>query len=82
MGTVRQTPLSKPSILLAAPSTKFDVQRYAQFFFNCAKDPRFNPGFILPEIEYNHHLPPWENVFYRFIIIPQTKKALIKQSKE
>ncbi|MEM7594072.1 MAG: c-type cytochrome [Cyanobacteria bacterium P01_A01_bin.83] len=82
VGTVRKTPLSKPSILLAAPSTKFDVQRYAQFFFNCAKDPRFNPGFILPEIEYNHHLSFLENTFYRFIIIPQTKKALIKQSQD
>ena len=81
VGTMRKSPLSKPSILLAAPSTKFDVQRYAQFFFNCAKDPRFTPGFILPEIEYNHHLPFWENAFYRFLIIPQTRKALINQSE-
>ncbi len=81
VGTVRETPLSKPALILAAPSTKFDVQRYAQFFFDCAKDPRFNPGFILPEIEYNHHLSFLENAFYRFLIIPQTKKTLLKQSK-
>ena len=82
VGTVRKTDLSKPSILLAAPSTKFDVQRYAQFFFNCAKDPRFNPDFILPEIEYNHHLSPLENAFYRFLIIPQTKRALLKRAED
>ena len=82
VGTVRKTPLSKPKILLAAPSTKFDVQRYAQFFFNCAKDPRFNPDFILPEIEYNHHLPILEKAFYRFLIIPQTKRALLKRSED
>ena len=82
VGTVRKTPNSNPHILLAAPSTKFDVRRYAQFFFDCAKDPRFTPGFILPEIEYNHHLSFLENAFYRFLIIPQTKKALIARSKE
>ncbi|MEM8829571.1 MAG: cytochrome c [Cyanobacteria bacterium P01_G01_bin.19] len=67
---------------MAAPSTKFDVRRYAQFFFNCAKDPRFNPGFILPEIEYNHHLSFLENAFYRFIIIPRTRATLLAQSEE
>ena len=81
VGTVRETPLSKPALILAAPSTKFDVQRYAQFFFDCAKDPRFNPGFILPEIEYNHHLSWLENAFYRFLIIPRTRKTLLEQSE-
>ena len=81
VGTVRKTSNSNPQFLLAAPSTKFDARRYAQFFFNCAKDPRFTPGFILPEIEYNHHLSFLENAFYRFLIIPQTKKALIDRSE-
>ena len=81
VGTVRETPLSKPSFLLGAPSTKFDVQRYAQFFFNCANDPRFTAGFILPEIEYNHHLSWLENAFYRYIVIPQTKQELLKQEQ-
>ena len=81
VGTVRETPLSNPSFILAAPSTKFDVQRYARFFFDCANDPRFTPGFILPEIEYNHHLSLLESAFYRYIIIPITKKALLKQEQ-
>ena len=81
VGTVRETPLSKPSFILAAPSTKFDVQRYAQFFFDCANDPRFTPEFILPEIEYNHHLSLLESAFYRYIIIPRTKKAFLKQEE-
>lgn len=81
VGTVRETDLSKPKLLLAAPSTKFDVRRYAQFFFDCARDPRFNPGFILPEIEYNHHLSLPENLFYRFVLIPGTRKALLKQAQ-
>ena len=81
VGTVRATPLDKPSFLLAAPSTKFDVQRYAQFFFDCANNPRFTAEFILPEIEYNHHLSFLEKQFYRYLIIPQTKKELLKQEQ-
>ena len=79
VGTVRETSLSNPSFILGGASTKFDVQRYAKFFFDCANDPRFTPGFILPEIEYNHHLSWLESAFYSYLIIPQTKKALLKQ---
>lgn len=81
VGTVREKPLSKPSFILAGASTKFDVQRYAQFLIDCANDPRFTPGFILPEIEYNHHLSFLESSFYRYLIIPQTKKELLKQEQ-
>lgn len=81
VGTVRETPLSNPSFLLGAPSNKFDVQRYVRFFFECANDPRFTPGFILPEIEYNHHLSLLESAFYRYIIIPRTKNTLLKQEE-
>ena len=81
VGTVRETSLSNPSFILGGASTKFDVQRYARFFFDCANDPRFTPGFILPEIEYNHHLSFLESAFYRYIIIPRTKKALLKQEE-
>ena len=82
VGTVRETPLSNPAFILGGVSTKFDAQRYARFFFDCANDPRFTPGFILPEIEYNHHLSWFESAFYRYIIIPRTKKALLKQEQE
>ena len=79
VGTVRETSLSNPIFIVGGASTKFDVQRYAKFFFDCANDPRFTPGFILPEIEYNHHLSWLESAFYRYLIIPRTKKALLKQ---
>ncbi len=81
VGTVRTAMLEKPMFLLGGPSTKFDVQRYLRFFFACAHDPRFTASFILPEIEYNHHLSLFESLLYRFIIIPQTQKALIAQEQ-
>ncbi len=81
VGTIRKTPKDKLEFLLGGPTTKFDVQRYVRFLFDCAHDPRFNANFILPEIEYNHHLSLWENLLYRLIIIPRTKQALLEKEK-
>ncbi|HEY9886770.1 MAG TPA: cytochrome c, partial [Candidatus Obscuribacterales bacterium] len=57
-----------------------DLQRYLQFLFDCARDPRFTASFILPEIEYNHHITLLENILYRLIIIPRTKKMLLAEA--
>jgi len=81
VGTVRAEKRDNPTFLLGGPSTKFDVQRYLQFLFDCANDPRFTASFILPEIEYNHHITLLENILYRLIIIPQTKQALLAQAQ-
>ncbi|MGF1522021.1 MAG: c-type cytochrome [Leptolyngbyaceae cyanobacterium] len=81
VGTVRTAELANPTFILGGPSTKFDVQRYVRFLFACANDPRFTATFILPEIEYNHHLSLFESLLYRFIIIPRTKKALLAQEQ-
>jgi cytochrome c2 len=81
VGTVRTATPEKPMVLLGAPSTKFDVQRYIRFFFACAHDPRFTASFILPELEYNHHLTTFESLLYRFIIIPRTRQTLLAQEE-
>ena len=81
VGTLRTAELAPPQILLGAPSTKFDLQRYLRFLFACANDPRFTASFILPEIEYNHHLTPLESTLYRLIIIPRTKQRLLDQEQ-
>ena len=81
VGTVRTTERENPTFLLGGPSTKFDAQRYAHFLFACANDPRFTATFILPEIEYNHHLTLFESLLYRFVIIPRTQKTLLAQEQ-
>lgn len=80
-GTFRKTDRDKPTIVLGAPSTKFNPQRYLRFLFDCAKDPRFTADYILPNIEYAHHLSWLEQQLYRYVIIPQTKKALLEQEQ-
>lgn len=67
-----------PLVELNDPSNaNFDVQRYIQFLVDCARDPRFNSNFILPEITYNINLSLRKKLVYRFSAIPDTKKALL-----
>ena len=81
VGTIRDTVTESPKLLLGAPSSKFDAQGYAKFFFDCASDPRFNANFVLPEIQYNINLSLGEKLLYRLAIIPATKQALLKQKE-
>ncbi|MEO1522651.1 MAG: hypothetical protein AAFU78_17985 [Cyanobacteria bacterium J06633_2] len=70
-GTIPQVQLNDPA------NANFDVERYTQFLIDCARDPRFNANFILPEITYNINLSLWEKLAYRFFAIPSTKKTLL-----
>ncbi|OCQ98834.1 hypothetical protein BCD64_22555 [Nostoc sp. MBR 210] len=80
--TYRTSPLEKPQIFPAGPSNKFNSQAYVRFLGAAASDPRFTADYILDEIKYNHEFSWIENLLYRFLIIPQTKKALLQQSAD
>lgn len=62
---------------LFTPKINFNHQRYHHFLVNCAKDPRFTADYILPAIEYNHQLSFLEKQYYRWSLIPRTKKQLL-----
>jgi hypothetical protein len=79
--TYRKTAQDKPIIVPAAPSNRFDSQSFLRFIFACANDPRFNSEYILKAIAYNHDLSALETQLYRYLIIPQTKKAILKQQE-
>ena len=80
--TYRQDPRDKPTIVPGGPSSKFDVQAYLRFLQNCADDSRFNADTLMQEIDYNHRFSPIEGLLYRYVLIPETKKALLEQKKE
>lgn len=80
--TVRMTPQDKPRIILGGPSHQFDVQGYLRFLFACASDPRFTADYLLNEITSQYDLSWFERLLYRYIIIPGTKKALLRQKEE
>jgi hypothetical protein len=77
--TYRENIKDKPTIVAAGPANKFDSQGYIRFLGNAASDPRFEPDYILDEIKYSHEFSWWENLLYRFVIIPQTKKGMLQQ---
>ena len=80
--TYRKDASDKPTIVPGGPSSKFDVQAYLRFLQNCAGDTRFNADTLMPEISYNHRFSLIEGLLYRYLIIPQTKQALLEQKKE
>jgi Cytochrome c len=82
VGTVRADDAERPRLLVGAPNTTLDLQRYLRFLFASAEDPRFTADRILDEIATLHSLSPVEKVVYRFIVIPQTKRALLRQKRE
>lgn len=80
-GTYRKKPEDKPVIVSTAPSNKFDSQSYLRFLTASAKDPRFTSDYILNAIAYNYDLSWVQTQLYRYLIIPQTKKAILKQEE-
>lgn len=82
IGSYRSSEIASPQLLMGAPNTTLDIQRYLRFLFACANDPRFSADNLLPAITAVHPLSPTERVLYRFIIIPQTRRALLKQQAD
>lgn len=80
--TVRMTPKDKPLMFSGGPSSRFMPQAYLRFLFACASDPRFNADNILREIERVQKLSFLDQMLYRYLIIPQTKRTLVKQAQE
>src|SRR6516162_5292888 len=82
VGTVRSTRDGSRQIVYGAPNTTLDFQRYLRFLFDCARDPRFTADNILEAIQSMHSLNWIERQLYRFLLIPQTRKALLKQAQQ
>jgi hypothetical protein len=80
-GTYRTEPTQEPTIVLGAPATRLDIQRYVRFLSQCAADPRFNADSLLREIDKETDLSCLDRVLYRSVIIPQTKRGLLKQKE-
>src|SRR5712692_6763842 len=76
---VRDSAAAPARILLGAPSGQLDLQRYLRFLYAAAGDPRFEPRFIMPEIERVQRLPVVERWLYRVLVIPQMRAALLRQ---
>jgi mono/diheme cytochrome c family protein len=52
-GTVRDSPQSKPRVILGMPANVVDLQAFERFLFQCAVDENFTAERIIPEIAKN-----------------------------
>jgi hypothetical protein len=79
-GTVRDTPESKPRIILGMPANRFDLQAYFRFLSACAEDGRFTADNVLAAIESRTTLGPIDKLVWREAIW-RTRDVLLERKR-
>lgn len=79
--TVRLSAESLPIVMAGGPNHTFNVLAYEEFLFDCASDPRFTSGNIINAIGAVYDMPWHEKQLYK-LLVPFTKKALLKQKND
>ena len=77
---VRATPTDPPMFYPGAPAHQVGAQEYRRFLVAAASDPRFTASTILGEIARNVDLPLTDRLLYRFVLIPETRRALLRRA--
>jgi hypothetical protein len=72
----QQRPADKPAFVTAGDAAR--AEALSRFFYECAKDPRFDSDNILTEIANFKQLDWIDQLLYRFYIIPKTKDRILK----
>lgn len=82
IGSVRVSPSAPRQLLIGAPNSTLDIQRYFRFLFDAAADPRFNPDLLIAAIERKHPVSIIDRALLRYLIIPQMKTGLLAQQAQ
>jgi hypothetical protein len=67
-----------PTFVPAGPGHTANIQALSRFFYDCAKDPRFDSDNLVSAIENFTKLDFVDKMLYRFYVIPATKKHIIE----
>ena len=82
-GLVQKTSESLPQIIPTMPSNTVNLQGYIRFISAVALDKRFTADEMMPQIEaLGADFNPLEKLLYRYVVIPQTRDALITQGQK
>jgi len=76
--TVRAAAADAPTVYPGAPAHQTGAQEYVRFLVAAASDPRFTADTILNEIARNVQLSLPDRLLYRFVLIPDTRRALLR----
>jgi hypothetical protein len=82
IGSVRETASSPRQILIGAPNSTLDAQRYFRFLFGAAADARFTPDVLISAIERHQPVSFLDRLLLRFLIIPQFRSGLLEQQAQ
>ena len=78
-GTYRTRPdQAVPTVVPGAASTRFDALAYQTFLIKAGSDPRFTAEVLMPEIRKIHRMNPLEDLLYKLVLIPMTRRALLE----
>jgi hypothetical protein len=78
----RTAPGAKAVVVPGGPAHTLDLQGFQRFLYSAAADPRFNADTLMAAIAKVHQFSWIESVFYRYLIIPATKVALMEQQAQ
>jgi hypothetical protein len=81
VSVARLSDAAQPTLYIAGASNTLNVFAYQAFLTACARDPRFTADVLLAAIEHEVPLGFLDRQLYRFVIIPQTRKALLQQGE-
>jgi len=73
---------SDPVLVPTGPNHTLDLEAFFRFLVDCAKDPRFHPDTLMPEINLAADLDWIDRLAYRYLIIPITRKRLIEREEQ
>ena len=77
VGSYRRSAGATREIVLGAPAHEFDFNGFNQFVVSCAGDPKFNGATLIRAVEKRHPLGFFEKAFYRWVLIPATRKQVL-----
>jgi len=64
-----------------APATLLNLESFQWFLYDCAGEPDFTRK-VMSEIDKHYSLGVIERLFYRFLIVPATQQAFLKQKQQ
>jgi len=73
---------SLPTMVVAGPNQRLELEAFFRFLVDCAKDPRFNGDTLMREINLVTDLDLVDKLAYRYLIIPLTKKRLMERETQ
>jgi mono/diheme cytochrome c family protein len=78
----RRSADANPVFVSGGPGHTVNIENFFRLLIECARDPRFNADILMAEINRVTHLDVIDQLLYRFVIIPVTRKRLLEREAQ